>query len=180
MRCRGVVVAMVVLCLLGVMVGCQTPADATLCAGQPAREVVVSSQAAQSLSEKVDAATSDGKQFRLQVTEQEVSSYLALQVSGGPVSQAVVWFTPQKAYLQGQVDMAGKHQMKGAFSLEVREGKLALRLLCATLDDVAMPGLALNTLQQALNATLSEYASPYRWDEAQIGDGTVLLVGQKP
>jgi hypothetical protein len=173
---RVSVVLIVAAVLAALLVGCKA-GDASACAGQPTRQVEVTSAAAQSLSDKIGGTTA-GQPFRIQATEQEVTSYVALQLSGSPVSDATFWFTSDKAYLQGQVDFGGQHKLQWAFALQVADGKLSIKLLCATLDGTAMPDVALGTLQGVLNSTLSKYASKVQWEQAQMAEGSVTVAGK--
>lgn len=150
----------------------------------PDRPVRVTHEAAQRLEDKLKGAwesQGDG-QFRLQVTDEELTSYLNMRLSGQdsiPLQQPRVWLTRGLIYVAGELsgpDLALSGQAALVLSAEVVDERLSLRIRQASVGLIPIPGPLTSSLEDTINSALAQAQLNVRVLQLEILEGEAILV----
>jgi hypothetical protein len=156
--------------------GGETPAVSPLRPGTP---VPVSVEAAQHLQARIDAiAVSPQRDFRLEITDEEATSYLA-QLPNSPLVDAQVWFTGERVYLAGTVIQPMRLQLATRWSTRLEDGKARLVLEHASVGCFTLPNGMLSALSATINEMIDESQTGIVITDVQIEEGRAIITGTK-
>jgi|GEM_PF-1270248 len=133
----------------------------------PSATVPVSQEAAKQVNTKLEQAAAQAKttgQYKVKLTESEVTSYLAAQIQQQQKQgQTVPLTNPQIKFTQGQVWVYGTFQSGSSkvnglvvVSLKVQDGKLSIQIVRADFGAVPVPAPLLDQLNQQIQAELDK------------------------
>ena len=136
----------------------------------PAATVPVSQEAAKRVNTKLEQAAAQAKttgQYKVTLTESEVTSYLAAQIQQQQKQGNTVPLTnPQIKFTQGQVWVYGTFQSGSSkvnglvvVSLQVQNGKITIKIVRADFGAVPVPGPLLDQLNQQIQAELDKQSA---------------------
>jgi hypothetical protein len=167
------------LCLVSVLlVGCGGRA-AIPTSDQPFKPVVVSEEASRRAVEHVMAALDEPGPFRLTLTDEELTSYLATDAPNDTIDDVAIWLTPNQVHLAGQLRAWGQHRIQAVLTLIPYEGTLRVGIQRGLLDGRPLPRFLLASLEKAINDALADAASPVEIDQVLVSEGSVLIVGTR-
>lgn len=115
--------------------------------------------------------------WRLTLTEEELTSYLALNSQGLPLRDVMVWLTQGHIRFTAQLDAWGRPKVQGQISLTCNQGKLQVQLQVVTVNGQPLPRLLLASLEQAANDALTDAQVPVRIEQVVVTEGSALVVG---
>jgi len=115
--------------------------------------------------------------WRLTLTEEELTSYLALNSQGLPFRDVIAWFTQGRIRFTAQLDAWGRPKVQGQISLTCNQGKLQVQLQVVTVNGQPLPRLLLASLEQAANDALTDAQVPVRIEQVVVTEGSALVVG---
>jgi hypothetical protein len=168
-----VLLALVLLAALGT--GC---ASSTGC-GQTGTPVPVSQQAAQRLQAKLEQISgSTNPSFNLEITDEEATSYLALNMPQSPVKEAEVRFTEGKASLLAKVAQLFNLQVNTVWSARVDNGVVRVKLEAASVACNPVPTQLLDSLSATINQMIVESQTKVQISNIQIVQGKVIIAGK--
>jgi hypothetical protein len=136
----------------------------------PSATVPVSQEAAKQVSTKLERAAAQAKttgQYKVTLTESEVTSYLAAQIQQQqkqgqtvPVTNPQIKFTQGQAWVYGTFQ-SGSSKINGLVvaSLQVQNGKLAIKIVRADFGAVPVPAALLDQLNQQIQVELDKQSS---------------------
>jgi hypothetical protein len=136
----------------------------------PAATVPVSQEAAKQMQTKLNQATAQAKstgQYKVTLTESEVTSYLVTQIQQQQKQGDVFPLTnPQVKFTQGQVWVYGTFEANSTklnglvvVSPQIQNDKLTLKIVRADFGPVPVPGPFLDQLNQQIQASLDKQSS---------------------
>jgi len=143
----------------------------------PPREAKVSEAAARHLGDRISAALGERGPLRLTVTEEELTSYLALNSQSLPLRDITVWLTQGHICFAAQLDVWGRPKVQGQLGLTCSQGKLQVQLQVVTVDGRSLPRLLLASMEQAANDALMDAQVPVRFEQVVMTEGSALIVG---
>jgi hypothetical protein len=148
-------------------------------APQRAEPVPVSPAAAQRLADKVASALEQSGPVRLLVTEEELTSYLALSLSGSPFSDLQVRLVPGALVVSAQLQVPqlgalGHHHLQGTLTTAHRGEVLRINLQQGLLDGRPLPRFLLASLEEAVNDLWAEAGLSLHLQQITLGEGWLL------
>ena len=144
---------------------------------QPARSIPRSEDAARRLVNRFDQALRTPGRVRLVMAEEEVTSYLEMNLRDAPVRDLSVWFTPGGIHLRAKVRAWREPTLQALVTVSSRNRRLQVQVEHAALNGRSLPRPLMASLQQAANAALAD-AHPYvRVEQVLLGEGFVIIVG---
>ena len=150
----------------------------------PDRTIHISDEAAQRFEQKLRTAweNQEDGHFRLQVTEEELTSYVNLKLhipSQIPISEPRIWFSQGKIFVSGRIsspDVPISGQALIVLSAWAAEGRINTRIESASIGQVPVPQSFLDTLTELLEENLSQVQTNLRIEKLQLSEGEVLIV----
>ena len=133
----------------------------------PVATVPVSQEVAKQVSTKLERAAAQAKttgQYKVTLTESEVTSYLAAQIQQqqkqgqtAPMTNPQVKFTQGQAWVYGTFE-ASSSKVNGlvVVSPQIQNDKLVIKIVRADFGPIPVPGPLLDQLNQKIQATLDE------------------------
>ena len=170
-------ISLVCLCLLSTLAGCKPERSPELL--QPPREITVSPEAAQRLTDLFTRAMSTHGSVRILIGEEEVTSYLFPSLQATAISDIRVWFTQETMCLTAQLDMCGQHTIGAILSVACRDGVLQACVRQATLDGQHLPRFVLASVEEAINDALADAQLSLRVRQVVLGEGFMLIMGTR-
>jgi len=156
--------------------GGETPAVSPLRPGTP---VPVSAEAAQRLQGRLEAiAASPQRDFRLAITDEEATSYLA-QWPESPLMDAQVWFTGGRVYLTGTVTQPMRLQLATRWATRLEDEKARLVLEHASVGCFTLPKGMLGALSGTINEMIDESQTGIVITDVQVAEGRAVITGTK-
>lgn len=133
----------------------------------PAATVPVSAEAAKRMQNKLDQAATQAKatgQFKVTLTESEVTSYLVMQAQALQKQGEIIPVTnPQIKFTQGQAWIYGTFESDSSkinglvvVSPQVQNNKLTVKVVRADFGPIPVPGPFLDQFNQELQASVDE------------------------
>jgi len=150
----------------------------------PQRPLQISQEAAQGLEDKLQGAwdsRSEG-QFRLQVTDDEITSYLNMQMKNQesfPLSEPRVWLTQGRIYATGELsskDLPLSGQATFVIAAQVVDDRVKLHIEQANIGRVPIPKAFTSSLEETVNSTLAQAQLHIKILQLEILEGEVILV----
>jgi hypothetical protein len=144
----------------------------------PAPTVPVSDEAARGFAEKTDALGKSGD-FQLEVTDEEVTSYIALSLNDEvPIAQPQVRFLPGQFVLDGELTrpLRGHIHLTGTVSLA--DGRPELEFDSASLGGLSLPRSLLTSLSDSFLETAGIDNSKVQLQSIELDAGRVIVTGR--
>lgn len=145
----------------------------------PPGDVPVSEEAAARLETKIQeaAASSQGEQVQVTLTEEEVTSYLRLRLQTEQLQSAQVQFEPGRIILTGQATVGITQNIRMVASPRVENGIVQFDFSEAKFGPLPIPqsilDIANDQLRQALTSNVAQV------DQVDVGDGTITVSGRR-
>lgn len=170
-------IAMVIVPILACRPGGPSP-EAT-----PWKPIRISPEDAEQLESKIREQILENPQsrFRLEITQEEITSYMALNVQDYPIVRPEIRFAPRLVYISAILIGIGPLQAKvfAASSAEVSEGRVTLDIKEATVGGISIPQSVLRFLSTMMTQTLDEAQSHATIEEIELLEGKIILAGEK-
>ncbi len=139
--------------------------------------VAVSEDAAKRLGEKT--ADLGEKEFRIQLTQEEVTSYLSLNLRDSiPLASPQVRFQPGRIILEGDLTSPVRGHVTLTFSLSVVDGSPEIHVQEARLGTVSMPGALLSSLSDSLTEQIQQGQGSIEILDIQVLSGSIVIAGR--
>ncbi len=146
---------------------------------EPMRPLVVSGESAQHLAQRMSTALNRKGPFSLQVSEEELTSYLARELEGQVVEYIRVWITPEGLNATVRLRSDDKsHTIRALIVVAPEDGTIKVRARWATYDGFRLPRFVLASFEQMANASAGDALLPYAFHDIVLGDGTLTLTGE--
>ena len=150
----------------------------------PDRPIQISEDAALRFQEKISGGwqTQEAGQFRLQFTDEELTSYLNLRLKETsilPLTEPRIWLTRGDIYVSGNLS-AGSLPISGRVGLvlspQVSDGVAQLTVERASIGPAPIPRALLETLEETLNASLRQAQLNTQIERLQILEGEAIVI----
>lgn len=153
----------------------------------PERSIEIREEAAQRFQEKIQEALNkqENSQFRLQFTDQELTSYINLKLEEAralPLAEPRIWFTRGKVYVSGEVSSEEwplKGQAKIVASAKVEDGRIRIRFDQASIGRISIPRPALDTLSDTINDSLAQVQLGFKIQLMEILEGEAIIIAHR-
>ena len=153
----------------------------------PDRSIEITEEAAQRFREKLQGAwENQGEgQFRLQLTDQELTSYVNLKIKDStdiPLTQPYIWFSRGKIYVSGELSNAGlplSGQAAIVASAQVADEQLRISIDQASIGRVPIPRAFLNSLQNTVNGGLAQAQLGLKVQRLEILEGEAIIIASR-
>jgi hypothetical protein len=160
-----------------VLTGCGAPGCPSSSQDTPVR---VSQQAAQRLQARVEQiAGSASPDFVLEMTDEEATSYLALNLGQSPVSEAEVRFLAGSVALNARVAQLLNLQVATIWSAQVVDQQVRVKIESASVACVPVPPQLLDSLSATLNQMIVESQVNIRVKDIRFEPGRATVSGAK-
>jgi len=153
----------------------------------PQRPIEITEEAAQRFQEKIQEALKnqvDG-QFRLQFTDQELTSYVNLKLEeteAVPLAEPRIWFTRGKIYVSGEVsseDLPLKGRAAIVASAQVEDEQIRIHIDQASIGRVPIPRSILDTISDTVNGNLAQAQLDIKVQQLEILEGEAIIVARR-
>jgi len=150
----------------------------------PDRPIEISEEAALRFQEKLNSGweAQEKGQFRMQFTDQELTSYLNFQLvdtSFIPLTEPRIWLTRGQIYVSGNL-AAGRLPISARVALvltpEVSDGLAQLSVERASIGPAPVPRSLLDTLEETMNAGLMRAQLGTQIERLQILEGEAIVI----
>jgi len=153
----------------------------------PGGPIPVSQEAADRLKDNFNREmqeASTGDEFRLFITNEEITSLVALtlQDSGTvPLSDPQIWFTAGRVYITGTFSPSWPFRFKSLIvaTAVVRDGQIEIGVEQAQMGPFPFPERALESASQSINQTLTEMQLDLDINTLQILEGELQVAGTR-
>jgi hypothetical protein len=153
----------------------------------PGGEIPVSQEAADRLKENFNREmqeASTGEEFRLFVTNEEITSLVALslqETSSVPLSNPQVWFTAGRVYLTGTFSPFWPFRFPSLIvtTATVQDGQVQVEVERAQMGPFPFPRGALESASESINETLAEMQLDLEVKTLEILEGELQLAGTR-
>lgn len=153
----------------------------------PGGRIPVSQEAADRLKENFDREmqeASTGEEFRLFVTNEEITSLIALtlqETSSIPLSDPQVWFTAGRIYVTGTFSPFWPFRFPSQIvaTAVVRDGQVKVDVEEAQMGPFPFPRRALTSASESINETLVEMQLDLEVKTLEILEGELQLAGTR-
>jgi hypothetical protein len=115
---------------------------------------------------------------RLSLTEEELTSYLALNAEGTPLSQVTAWFSQGQVHLSARLRCCGAPHLRAALAFVPDGGRLQVHVTQFSLFGRPLPGFLRASIEEALNDALADASSPLQVDQVQFGERTAVILAR--
>lgn len=144
----------------------------------PIPTVSASEDAAKQLEGKVEGLGS--AQFRLEITEQEATSYLALRAASSfPLHSPQVHFLPGKIIAEGDISNPVRGHLVATARVSVVDGRPEIQVLEARLGAVSAPQALLASLSDGVSEMIDQGEPAVVLDEIDVQAGRIVIVGHR-
>ena len=123
----------------------------------PEPTVEVSHEAAERFEEKISQFIRGeaGSPFRLEITEEELTSYLAESLRGGPLIK------PQVRFMKGRIHVSGaiaplRVRFSATCTAQLVKGRVEVTIERATIAGLHIPGFLLNYISQIIEESIED------------------------
>jgi hypothetical protein len=153
----------------------------------PGGEIPASQEAADRLKENFNREmqeASTGEEFRLFVTDEEITSLVALslqETSSVPLSNPQVWFTAGRVYLTGTFSPFWPFRFPSLIvtTATVQDGQVQVEVERAQMGPFPFPRGALESASESINETLAEMQLDLEVKTLEILEGELQLAGTR-
>ena len=151
----------------------------------PGGRIAVSSEAAERLRQNFSRAlqeASTGGEFRLFVTNEEITSLVALtlqETSGMPLRDPQIWFTAGRVYMTGSFSPFWPLHFDSLIvaTAVVQGGQVVVQIERAQMGPFPFPQRALDSSSRSINDTLSQMQSDLEVTHLEILEGELQIAG---
>jgi hypothetical protein len=153
----------------------------------PGGQIPVSQEASDRLKENFNREmqeASTGEEFRLFITNEEITSLVALSLkdtSSVPLSDPQVWFTAGRIYITGTFSpfWPFKFQSLIVATAVVRDGQVEVEVEKAQMGRLPFPKGVLESASESINETLVEMQLDLEVTTLEILEGELQLAGTR-
>ena len=150
----------------------------------PDRPLHISQEAVQALEDKLQGAwESRGEgQFRLHVTDDELTSYLNMKMTNHeslPLSEPRIWLSRGRIYATGELrseDLPLSGQAAFVISAQVVDDQVKLHVEQASLGRIPIPRAFTSSLEDTVNRSLAQAQLHVKALQLEILEGEAILV----
>lgn len=165
----------VVVGLLAGLVGCVRPASEPI--ELPARSVPVSAKAAQRLADRMEGLYNCQGPVTLTITEEELTSYLAVYGSGDVLQEPAVWLGEGTIQASAHLCIGRGYKLHAIIAPQNYHG-VQVRIRQVTLNGKHLPRLLLLGIEDAVNDALADLSSPLALRDVSITEGLMVVTGE--
>ena len=167
---------LVLACLFSALTGC-TRRQPIRTFAQPTRPVSTSEEAAHRLTSRLAQTLRGQGPIRIVVTEDELTSYLDLNLQRAPVRELSVWFTPGGIHVRAKIRARHELTLQALLRLTLRDGAPQVKVDWAALNGHPLPRLLLASVQEAANDALADAHPALRMERVVLGEGFMIITG---
>ena len=138
--------------------------------------VPVSQEAAQRFIDK--ARSLGGQQFRVELTEQEITSYVALYLADQvPLKAPQIRLLPGRLLVQGDVDALLRVRISLTGHVKLAQGQPQIEFEQVTLGSVSLPRFLLGSLSDSVTELVDQSLGSVHLWQVEIRAGYVVISG---
>lgn len=142
--------------------------------------VAVTDTAAQSGEDKIYAlADAPLGAWTMELSEEELSSLLALRLPGSPFLEPQVHITTDRLYISGIVNMGVPLKVVSSWRTEMVNNRPRIKLERAALGPFALAPFLLNSVSATINEMIDESGTGIMPTRVQLSDGRIVIDGTK-
>jgi len=153
----------------------------------PDRPIEITEEAAQRFQEKLQGAweTQGEGQFRLQFTDQELTSYVNLKLKEAadvPLVEPRIWFTRGKIYVGGELsseELPLSGQAVIVASAQVVDEQIRISIDQASIGRVPIPRAFLDSLSETVNSGLAQAQLGIKVQRLEILEGEAIIIASR-
>ena len=112
-------------------------------------------------------------------SEEELTSYVALNVQGSSVRSIAIWITRGGIHVSAELHLLGQHTVEAALDVTCHDGQLQTRMQHATLDRRPLPRFVLASIQEATNDALADAHLFIDVEQIILREGSVLILATR-
>lgn len=149
----------------------------SLQAPTPLPTIAPSETAATRLEEKARAL--EERAFRIEFTDEEVTSYLALQLGDSlPLASPRIAFQPGKFILEGEITAPIRGHVTLTGTIQAAEGRPKVSFQGASVSGIPLPQAALASISDTISELILQGASNVEIQEIELLAGRILIAGR--
>ncbi len=143
--------------------------------------VAVSQEAADRFQSKISqqVLNNESNQFSVTFTDEEVTSFAALNSAELPVSNPQVHFGSDKIYLSGEANVGITAQILLIATVTLNDGVVVIRVEEAKMGRLAMPDNLRSQISTTINESIAEAGNLVQITYVQVSPGQITLQGTK-
>ncbi|MFQ6015966.1 MAG: hypothetical protein ACE5NP_11055 [Anaerolineae bacterium] len=149
----------------------------------PGGSVPVSAEAATLMEEELDKEIlqNPGQEFRLRVTNEMATSYLALKMPELPLDRPQVWFSQGKVFTKGTFTALClvRPQLFAVIIPHMVEGQFQIEIEKVYLGPLSLPNTLLNFFSRSITETMAEAQIRLSFDSIDVLEGELIVSGTK-
>ena len=177
------VVAGAALLSLSCVAPCLSPCSTALrrtprAAAAAAATVPVSQDAATRFEQKTRGMKDD--EFRIELTDEEVTSYVALQLGDDPLlTSPQIRFRPGEIVVEGDMTSPIKGHIVLSGAVTIVDGRPRIEFRSARIGAISVPGSVLESMSQSVNETLQESDPEIEIEQIVLLEGRIIVSGRR-
>ncbi len=143
--------------------------------------VVVSQEAADRFQSKISQQilNNESDQFSVTFTDEEVTSFAALNSAELPISNPQIHFGSDKVYLSGEANVGITAQILLVATVKLNDGVVVIKVEEAKMGRLAMPDNLREQISTTINESIAEAANMVQITYVQVSPGQITLQGTK-
>jgi len=143
--------------------------------------VPVSQAAADRLEAKVrdQIINSESNKFTVTITDEEATSWLALQGASLPLADPQIHFGQDKVFISGKAGLGVSTRLDMVASVTVQNGQVVVKIEEASMGPLAVPPSLLKQVSTTINESITEAENAVHFTSVQVSPGQVTLQGTK-
>jgi len=144
----------------------------------PLPTVPASENAASRFEEKAQAFA--GNTFRVEFTDEEVTSYVALNLSGSlPLRSPTIAFRPGTFTVEGDLTSPVRGHLVLTGTIQAADGKVQVAFQSAQVGGLAIPPAMLSSVSDTITQLILEQAAGVDIQEVQLLQGRIVIAGRR-
>jgi len=143
----------------------------------PDKPVTVSEQAAINLMNDLSQIQPNAQDLRVSLTDEGLTSLTRLHLKSNYLREPTIWITRQGLVARARLGSRAEHDLRALFTIETENGNPHVALERMTLNGRPVPRLVLWSLEEMVNATLTDIDWPVRISQITAGDGVLVIQG---
>lgn len=144
----------------------------------PPQRVAISEDAARRLSERVSKALQTPGPLRLDLTEEELASFLALHSQGLPLEGLAIRLARGQIWFWAKIKLWNHPALHGQLGLTCDRGRIQVHLNQAWLNGHRLPRFLLASVEKAANDALSDIQLRLQVEHITLDDGAISITGE--
>ncbi len=117
--------------------------------------------------------------FRLEITQEEATSLIALRLPDSPFLKPQVYITGGRVHISGEVSLGVPMQVRTEWATAMVGGKPRVVLERAAIGPFALPGIMLNSVTSTVNEMIDESGTGIVPTALRIEEGVLIIEGIK-